>query len=483
MKMKNKSESKKTDIHKKSKILVVDDQVDMLVMLRKVISRKCDGAVRIAESAEKALDIVESWHPDVVLTDIKMAGMDGMEFLRRLIGIDPVVTVIVMTGYGTISMAVQALKDGAYDFFEKPFDNDQIIHALHRAVERTRLLRENRQLHSRLNNRSQTTELIGKSTKMKQLYALLARLAVSKATVLIRGESGTGKELAARTLHQWSNRAKKRMVVVNCPALPEHILESELFGYCRGAFTSAERDKKGLFLEADGSTIFLDEIADIPLTIQTKLLRVLEEKEIQPLGQTRTYKVDVRVVASTNQNLEEKIAKGEFREDLFYRLNVMTVIMPCLKERQSDIPLLSQHFLELYSSEYNRTELAFSQEALCCLMNRHWQGNVRELANSINQAVLLCNGDRILPADFTFSAVCNEIIAQKNTTHLECFFPLPYKQAKKHLLNCFIPEYLAAALTISCGNVSVAARECGMERQAFQRLMRCHNIKSHDFRL
>ncbi len=466
-----------------SKILVVDDQVDMLVMLQKVISRKCGGAtVRISESAEKALNIADTWSPDVVLTDIKMAGMGGMEFLRRLIGIDPTISVIIMTGYGTISMAVEALKGGAYDFFEKPFDNDKIVHALDRAVERTSLLRENRRLHSRLGKNEQTTELVGQSQKMKHIFELLARLAPSNATVLIRGQSGTGKELAARTLHQWSERAAKKMVVVNCPALPEHILESELFGYCRGAFTGADRDKKGLFFEAEGSTILLDEIADIPLTIQTKLLRVLQEKEIQPLGQTKTYKVDVRVLASTNQNLEDKIAGGEFREDLFYRLNVMSVTMPTLKERQSDIPLLSQHFLEMYRREYNRTGLEFSPEALLCLMNRHWPGNVRELANTINQAILLCNGERITPEDLISTQNCNEIFKQKVPVRLECLFPLPYKEAKANLLNYFIPAYLGEALAASEGNVSAAARHCAMERQAFQRLMRRHNIKSDNFR-
>lgn len=466
-----------------SKILVVDDQVDMLVMLKKVISRKCGGTtVRTSKSADKALTIADTWLPDVVLTDIRMAGMDGMEFLRKLVEIDNAITVIIMTGYGTISMAVQAFKTGAYDFFEKPFDNDKIVHTLNRAIERSRLLRENRRLHSRLDNNDQASELVGQSQKMKQILELLTRLAKSSATVLIRGESGTGKELAARTLHKWSERAKKKMVVVNCPALPEHILESELFGYCRGAFTGAEQDKKGLFPAADGSTIFLDEIADIPLSIQAKLLRVLQEKEIQPLGQTGTKKIDVRVLASTNKNLEDKIKRGEFREDLFYRLNVMTVTMPPLQERQSDIPLLSQYFLELYRREYNRPELEFSPESLLCLMNRHWPGNVRELANSINQAVLLCDSKIIIPEDFPSTQDCREIAGGKIPITLECLFPLPYKQAKENLLNYFTPAYLGKALATSAGNVSAAAHHSGMERQALQRLMRRHGIKSNSFR-
>ncbi len=467
---------------KKRKVLVVDDERDMLLLLRKVMTRKCGCVVKMADSGDTALALVESWIPDVVLTDIKMPGMDGLEFLRRLNRFDPTITTIIMTGYGTIEMAVQAIKEGAYDFFEKPFDNDQIIHAITRAIERTMLLRENLQLQHRLTEQEDVSGFIGRSKKLSQVIDLLRRLASSRATVLIRGESGTGKELAARALHTMSKRAKQPMVTVNCPALPEHILESELFGYRRGAFTGADRDKEGLFLKASGSTLLLDEIADIPVTIQTKLLRVLQEKEIQPLGQTKTFPVDVRILASTNQDLEEKIERGEFREDLYYRLNVMTVTMPSLSEMVNDIPLLAQHFLEMYSEEHDRSDLEFSPESLQCLMRRAWKGNVRELENIINRAVLLCDSAIISPSDLMTNEAQNGNGKGGSMNNQTCFLHLPYKQAKGEILNYFTSTYLKSALTASQGNVSAAARQCGMERQAFQRLMRRHGVQSGEFR-
>jgi DNA-binding NtrC family response regulator len=278
------------------------------------------------------------------------------------------------------------------------------------------------------------------------------------------------------------------MVTVNCPALPEHILESELFGYRKGAFTGAERDKTGLFVEAEGSTIFLDEIADIPVGVQTKLLRVLQEKEVQPLGQNRTFRVDVRVIASTNQDLEAKIRGGAFREDLFYRLKVMTVTMPALSAMVADIPLLAQHFLERYREEYHRENLEFTPEALRFLMERSWQGNVRELQNTINRAVLLCQGSLVgvddLEDDPSIGTPLDqevEVGRQEGGAGLSGSL-LPYREAKGILLEQFNATYLAEALRLADGNVTLAARTCGMERQAFQRLLRRYRIESRKFR-
>jgi len=469
-------------LEKEKKVLIVDDERDMLLLLRKVLTKKCGCAVKMAESGDEGLTIAEAWMPDVVLTDIKMPGMDGFGFLRRLVRFDPTLTTIIMTGYGTIEMAVQALKEGAYDFFEKPFDNDQIVHAVTRAMERTMLLRENLQLQYRLTEYRDDSGFVGKSKKLHQVLDLLQRLAPSRATVLIRGESGTGKELAARALHAMSERSQKKMVTVNCPALPEHILESELFGYRKGAFTGADRDKKGLFLQANESTILLDEIADIPVSIQTKLLRVLQEKEIQPLGQTTTYPVDVRILASTNQDLEAKIERGEFREDLFYRLNVMTVNMPSLAEMVTDIPLLAQHFLEMYSREHDRSDLEFASDALQCLMSRPWKGNVRELENTINRAVLLSDSNTLTSSDLIADEPLVGNGEERFMNNQSCFLHLPYKQAKEEVLHSFASTYLKKALTASGGNVSAAARQCGMERQGFQRLMRRYGIRSSEFR-
>jgi len=469
-----------------TRILIVDDEPDMLNFLAKMLAKKGCWIVETAASAEEALEKVQVEPPDAVLTDIKMPGMDGLAFLQRMGTIDPAVTTILMTGHGTIEMAVQALKDGAYDFVEKPFDNERILRTVGRAIERTRLLRENVQLQHRLSGQGNLYGFIGRSRRLLQAVELLRRVAQSSITVLIRGESGTGKELAAKALHAMSPRASRPMITVNCPALPEHILESELFGYRKGAFTGADRDKTGLFIEADGSTILLDEIADIPVSVQTKLLRVLQEKEVQPLGQNRTFNVDVRVIASTNQDLEAKIRRGEFREDLFYRLNVMPVTMPNLAAMAGDIPLLAQHFLERYSREHGRDNLEFSAEALQSLMQHPWPGNVRELQNTINRAVLLCEQAVIEVGDLWdvpegLSARPNDDMVADAINTAACS-QLPYREAKNLLLHRFNAVYLAQALKAAGGNVTAAARACGMERQAFQRLLRRYDIESRSFR-
>ena len=463
------------------KVLVVDDEEDLLVMLQKVISRKCDAEVALATSGTAALDKIPSFQPDVVITDIMMPDLDGLELLGKITSSDPSITTIIMTGYGTIEMAVQAMKDGAYDFHQKPFDNEKIIGSVNRALERTHLLRENQKLQRQLSSSQPKTGFVGESQPLRNTIALISRLATSNATVLIRGESGTGKEVAARAIHSLSKRAHRQMIIVNCPALPEQILESELFGYVKGAFSGAETDKDGLFLEANGSTILLDEIADIPVTVQTKLLRVLQEKEIQPLGQTKTVKVDVRVLASTNQNLEEKIARGEFREDLFYRLNVMQVILPNLRQIAEDIPLLAHHFLQEYSKEYDRQGLELTPEALQFLMRKSWRGNVRQLRNTINRTTLLCNNQAITPDDLKSSD------RLQGNTQVElvadcAYLSGNYKEAKEKTLEQFTTTYLTQALEKSSGNVSEAARKSGMERQVFQRLMRKYSITSDTFR-
>ncbi len=466
---------------KAKRLLIVDDEQDLLDLLKKVLAKKCGCDVALTSSSLEAVELVRSWEPDVVLTDIIMPDMDGLQLLQSITTIDPTISTIIMTGYGTIEIAVQALKDGAYDFFEKPFDNDKISRVVRRALERTYLLRENLQLQQRLTSKNGLTGFVGHSPPLQRTIDLLSRLGKSDATVLIRGESGTGKEVAARAIHAMSKRAAKKMITVNCPALPEQILESELFGYCKGAFTGADHDKTGLFLEADGSTIFLDEIADLPLGLQTKLLRVLQEKEIQPLGQTRTIKVDVRVLAATNQDLEAKMARGEFREDLFYRLNVMTVTLPTLAEIKDDIPLLAQHFLVQYAREYDREGMEFTPEALQCLMRRQWKGNVRQLQNIINRAVLLSDSRKITPHELT-SFEDNGRKGEAQGQVPACVYQLPYRQAKEEVIGPFTSAYLRHCLTNSKGNVSAAAKASGMERQAFQRLMRRHQIDADIFR-
>ena len=461
------------------RLLIVDDREDMLKVLKQVIKGKCSCKIDLARSGYEAIDKVKKTDPDVVLTDIKMPDLDGLSLLREVLAFDSSISVIIMTGYATVESAVEALKDGALDFFQKPFDNDMVIHAVKKGMERTWLLRENRRLQQQIASRQEHYGLVGKSSPMMKVLELMNRVADTDVTVLIRGESGTGKELAARAIHQMSNRAKRKMITVNCPALPEQILESELFGYKKGAFTGASTDKTGLFLAANGSTILLDEIADIPLSIQTKLLRVLQEKEIRPLGATSYMKVDVRVIASTNQDLEEKIAKGTFREDLYYRLNVVTVTMPSLKEMSEDIPVLAQHFLRQYSEEYGKEGLQFAPESIRCLMQREWKGNVRQLQNAVKRAVLLASSDVIWPTDIPSDSEKN---GSSNVITMPCVSHLPYKKAKEEIVNRFSVAYLSKALQASDGNVTAAARRCGLERQSLQRLLKRHGLNPASFR-
>lgn len=465
-------------------VMIVDDEPDMLSMLQLVLRKKCGCDVITTSSGSNALDLLQTHNPDVIVSDIKMPDLDGLKLLTRIREHDPTISVVIMTGYGTIDMAVQALKDGAYDFLEKPFDKEHIVRVVNNCLERTLLLRTNQQLQERLSNLSPPKGFIGQGPALSHALDLLSRVANTDATVLIRGESGTGKEVAARALHSMSNRKQKNMITVNCPALPENVLESELFGYSKGAFTGANQDKRGLFLEAHGSTILLDEIADIPVSIQTKLLRVLQEKEIQPLGQNKTIKVDVRVVASTNQNLEAKIKAGDFREDLFYRLNVVTVTMPSLRDMQEDVPLLIHHFFSRFKQQYERQNLIVGPEIFQALIGRSWKGNVRELQNTIKRLVLLAPQERLELANLEGLLEKSEeqTASAPATGGFTDLYNTPYNEAKAEVVKRFSKEYLHNLLTSFNGNVTNAAASCGLERQGLQRVMRRYNIVSTDYK-
>ncbi|MBI5570399.1 MAG: sigma-54-dependent Fis family transcriptional regulator [Desulfomonile tiedjei] len=460
----------------KSRLLVVDDEEDMLRLLKRSLPPDLDCEVETASNAYRALEILEASLFDVVLADIRMPGMDGMEFLEKVTRGYPGLTVVLMTAYGSIDLAVKAIKEGAYDFIAKPFELNKLVHLLGKAMERSRLVRENLLLHRRIEEQERFQEMVGASPKMQRVFEMIRLIAKTDVTVLITGESGTGKDLAARAIHDLSLRSRMPFLAVNCPNLPENILESELFGHRKGAFTHATSDKRGLFWEAQGGTICLDEIGDISPTLQTKLLHVLQEKEIRPLGQTKSIKVDVRIIASTNQDLGTKIQENLFREDLFYRLNVVAIHMPPLRERTEDIPLLVEHFLKRFCQEFKKRSMTVTPELMSRFMNHAWRGNVRELENVLSRAVLLSPSPEIRPEDVGWEAVAEKGCLVPNTVGL-----LPYKEAKVQVLERFHSQYLSDVLARNHGNVTKAARECGLERQALQQVMRRYGITSREF--
>ncbi len=464
------------------RMLIVDDEPDLLTGLQRTfVKRLPDVTVVTAKDGNEALATLEQDDIDLVLMDIMMGETNGLEILDRIHTIQPELTVIMMTGYGTIELAVDAIRRGAWDFITKPLELDALARLLRKGLERSFLLNENKQLRSRILPESSVPGFIGKSMPMQQFYKIIKTTASSGYTVLIRGASGTGKELCARAVHLLSDRSKKPFVMVNCPAIPEHLLESELFGYKRGAFTGAERDHEGLFLQADGGTICLDEIGDIPVSIQIKLLRVLQEQEIKQLGATNPRKIDVRIIASTNADLETKTGDGSFREDLFYRLEVLTLRMPSLCEIADDIPLLSSYFLSEVRKELGKDEKNLSPAALEILCAHRWPGNIRELQNVIRRAFLFCNEQEIdsehlmLDSAHTPSPAGGMQFAANDEI-------VPYKLAKDGCLDSFARQYVHTLLTKSSGNISQAARMSQLSRAALQKILRRLDIDGNAFR-
>lgn len=457
-------------------VLIVDDEKDLLHGLERTIKMSIDCRVLAAENGETALRLLDKQAVDLVLADIRMPGMDGISLLQKIQKIDPSITVIIMTAYGTIQQAVDAIKAGAYDFIQKPFNEERLMHLLQKGLELNRLVRENARLTAKMREREPFVSLVGKSRPMLRIFQTIDMLAQTDVTVLVLGETGTGKELAAQAIHAKSSRAVNPMVTVNCPALPESILESELFGYRKGAFTNADHDKEGLFAQAHGSTIFLDEIGDLSSSVQTKLLRCLQDKKIQPLGGRRSIAVDARIIAATNQDLKQKMEQKQFREDLFYRLNVATLVMPPLREITDDIPLLVGHFLKKIGFEQNTPPKKIAPRVMNELMRKDWPGNIRELENTIRGWCAVTPGDRIENRDFFNDARTDAASAQPDE------FIKTYKELKEEAIESFTMEYLNRLLEYTQGNVTLSAQISGIKRQSLQKIIKRYQVAADQYR-
>jgi two-component system response regulator AtoC len=432
------------------KILIVDDEANLRHMLSVVLGKQ-GYVVDEAGNGECALAMALQTHYDFILCDVRMPVLDGPEFLRRaqLAGVDG--TIIMMSAYGTVDTAVECMKMGAYDYISKPFKNDEIVLVLMKAEERERLKSENIRLRAEIEHEYSFDGIIGKTPSMQEIFSLIRKVCDFKTTVLVLGESGVGKELIARAIHFNSNRKKAPFIAINCGAVPENLLESELFGHVKGAFTDAVSDKAGLFEQADGGTLLLDEIGEMPPLLQVKLLRVLQECEVRPVGAGATKKVDVRVVSATSRDLAHDVAESRFREDLYYRLNVFCITVPPLRKRIADIPFLANHFLEKYGERLGKTGVRLSAEALKVFLEYDWPGNVRELENCIERGLVLCDRDQIgvecLPDTLLKGTSCSN--APESTDD-----GLSLKRAAERLER----EYIRKALEKTGGNRTQASR-------------------------
>jgi two-component system response regulator HydG len=437
-------------------ILVIDDDAEMCGLLSDVLKGEGFSVLAIGESLE-ASRILRKEEFDVIITDLKMKGLKGLDLLEEAKKVAPLTPVIIITAFGTIQSAIQAMKLGAYDYITKPFQIDELVLTVKKALENRLLKKEVVRLKKEVESRYHFHHLIGKSSSMQKIYDLIERICDSSNNILITGESGTGKELVAKAIHYSGIRKDRPFIGVNCAAIPETLLESELFGYKRGAFTDAKTDKKGLIFEATKGTILLDEITEMSPLLQAKLLRVIEEKEVRPLGDTNAYRIDVRIISATNRDIKERIQQGRFREDLYYRLKVIDMELPPLRERREDIPLLVQHFMNKLG-EGPKKILSVSEDSLKILTAYSWPGNVRELENVIQRAMTLCRGEIIQPEDLPLHMVqeADENLAEKGLR-------------KKYTLDQLEKEYIRKVLIEVGGNKSKAAEILGLDRKTLYR--------------
>jgi len=452
------------------RILVIDDELKWCDFLHNLLSKQ-GYLVDTQTDPIKALQMIENTHYALVLADLNMPKLDGLSLLAKAKEIHPNLPVIIVSTFTTVSSAIEAMKNGAFDYITKPFDIDNLKIVISKALERIHLIQENRFLKQEIPDSYTTDDIIGRSIQMEDIYKLIGKVATTNTPVLILGESGTGKELIARAVHRHSNRSEKPFVVVNCSALPENLLESELFGHVKGSFTGAVADKKGLLEEADGGTLFLDEVGDIPLPIQVELLRFLQEGEIRRIGGNITRKVDVRLITATNQDLNKLMGQNKFRNDLYYRLNVVTVNLPPLKKRQGDIFHLTQFFIDKYNRIEGKTVQGISNDALAALNAYEWPGNVRELENIIERAIALCQDNLI-----TFQDLPNLVTQQSEENVQDGTF----SELKERHIREFETRMIKHYLNLSRGNVTRASKLAGMPRQSFHRLMAKYKINTVD---
>jgi DNA-binding NtrC family response regulator len=448
------------------RVLVVDDEQIIRESLSFILQKE-GYEVEEAPNGQEAYKKVSENPPDIVITDIEMPGMKGVELLEKISQVSPQTFVIIITAYGSIETAIKALRMGAYDYILKPLDFDELVLRLRRLMEFKRLALENQMLRQEINREYDFHNLVGQSAVIKKVFATIERVSHSEGTVLITGKSGTGKELVARAIHHNSVRKQNRFIPVNCGAIPDNLFESELFGHKKGAFTDAVSDKDGMFKTANGGTLFLDEVSETPLHLQVKLLRAIEQKEITPVGGTTPLKIDVRIIAATNQNLAERVEQGKFRDDLYYRLNVIEINLPSLSERREDVPLLVQHFVEKFRSEMGKAIKGVDNKVMHILMNRTWKGEVRELQNVIERAMIFCDGEYITMKELpeNLRAELGEDVVPEEGTGLK---DAVRRFEKSHILELltkfdYDKEKTASALDISVSTLYRKMTELGVD--------------------